>query len=87
MPSLPAGYPARLSDAELAGAISDILARATVARLNFDDVLPEIQVTIIQAGFLEQTRRELVASSRIAKLSLVVASAALIIAVVAIVVG
>jgi hypothetical protein len=77
-PHIPAGYPSRLSDEELAAALSEMFDNLTVRSLPFENILPELQLATIQAGLLEQARRAATDAEKLSRRSLIVAVLALV---------
>lgn len=80
---LPTEFPNQLSGKELDAAVTNIV---TNLRERYgDDVgtwLPELQLALVTVAVSEQSRRQLVSSSRIAISSLLVAAAALAVAII-----
>jgi hypothetical protein len=54
---VPTGYPFDLADDDLAGALRNMFETPR-AWVDFDALLPELQLGIIEAGLQEQSRRE-----------------------------
>lgn len=83
MPPVPDDYPHGLSDDGLAQAIEEMVAGSLVRfGLDFEKLLPELQLALIQAGLQEQSRREFVAMTTSANTTLLVAKASLAAAVI-----
>jgi len=86
---LPSDFPQKLSDAELHATVTDIVTalRERYGGENVERWLPELQLALVTVAISEQSRRQLVAGSRIAVGSLLVAAAALVVAIIALIVA
>jgi hypothetical protein len=80
---LPGGFPSSLSDEELAGVVSQVVGNIQ-ERFGRDvsPWLPELQLALLSVAISDQSRRQLVAGSRIALASLGVAGLALVVTII-----
>lgn len=80
---LPDGFPSDLTNADLDAVVGDLVDSL---RARFGDEvgawLPELQLALLTVAIGDQSRRQLIAGSRVALLSLLVAGTALIVAVI-----
>lgn len=83
---VPEGFPRSLNEAQLESLLSGLVAD-TQEKAQTQPPLVELNLAVIEAVLLELTRRELQASTKIARLSLLVALVALAVAITSSIIG